>query len=94
MKRLASGLTALVLCTGSLTVALASPAEAAMPAKFKNCTALNKVYPHGVGKAKAVDRTTGKRVTNFKRSTKIYKQAMKHNRRLDRDKDGIACEKR
>ena len=94
MKRLATSLAALVLCTGSLTVALMAPAEAAMPAKFKNCTALNKVYPHGVGKAKAVDRTSGKRVTTFRRSTKLYNQAMKYNRGLDRDKDGIACEKR
>jgi len=32
-------------------------------------------------------------VTNFKRSTRIYNIAMNHNRGLDRDKDGIACEK-
>lgn len=73
---------------------LTSPAEAAAPAPYKNCTQLNKTYPHGVGKPKAVDRTSGKRVTNFKRSAKLYSKAMSHNRRLDRDKDGIACEKR
>jgi Excalibur calcium-binding domain len=32
-------------------------------------------------------------VTNFKRSTRIYRIGMSHNRGLDRDKDGIACEK-
>lgn len=32
-------------------------------------------------------------VTNFKRSTKLYRLAMSYNRGLDRDKDGIACEK-
>jgi Excalibur calcium-binding domain len=32
-------------------------------------------------------------VTDFKHSTKLYKLAMSSNRRLDRDKDGIACEK-
>ena len=26
--------------------------------------------------------------------SKIYRTAMKHNSTLDRDKDGIACEKR
>jgi Excalibur calcium-binding domain len=31
-------------------------------------------------------------VTNFKRSTKLYKLAMSYNRGLDRHKDGIACE--
>jgi hypothetical protein len=30
---------------------------------------------------------------HFKRSTKLYKLAMSYNRGLDRDKDGIACEK-
>lgn len=76
-------------------------AEAApkKPAWTKNCTALNKVYPHGVGKAKAVDRDAKgkvlkKGVKNFKKSDAIYAQAMKYNKGLDRDKDGIACEKK
>jgi hypothetical protein len=32
-------------------------------------------------------------VTNFERGTKLYRLAMSYNRRLDRDKDGIVCEK-
>jgi hypothetical protein len=28
------------------------------------------------------------------RSTRLYRIAMSHNKGLDRDKDGIACEKR
>jgi hypothetical protein len=40
------------------------------------------------------NRTSGTPVTNFKHSTKKYKKAMRHNSDLDRDKDGIACEKR
>jgi hypothetical protein len=43
-----------------------------------------------VGKWGARDRTRGVPVTNFKRSNRLYLL----NRRLDRDKDGIACEKR
>ena len=35
----------------------------------------------------------GGSVTNFKRSTKIYRIANKHNSTLDGDDDGIACEK-
>jgi hypothetical protein len=59
-------------------------------ASFRNCTALNRVYPHGVGRYGARDRTrSGDPVTNFRRSTRLYLQ----NIRLDRDKDGIACEK-
>jgi hypothetical protein len=76
---------------------IASPpalaALAAIPAVYKNCTALNKKYPHGLGRANAKDKTSGKPVTNFKRSTALYNKAMSFNKRLDGDKDGVACEK-
>jgi hypothetical protein len=68
-------------------------ANAAIPKPYKNCTALNKKYPHGLGRARARDKTSGTRVTNFKHNTELYNLAMSHNRRLDGDKDGIACEK-
>jgi Excalibur calcium-binding domain len=66
---------------------------AAAPPLYKNCTNLNKKYPHGLGRVGARDHTSGTPVTNFNRSTKLYKLAMSYNRGLDRDKDGIACEK-
>ena len=69
-------------------------ASAAIPALYKNCTALNAKYPHGLGKAGARDKTSGKPVTTFKRGTALSNTAMSHNKRLDGDKDGIACEKR
>lgn len=69
-------------------------AEAAVPAKWKNCTTVNKRLPHGVGKASARDHTSGRPVTNFRHNTKLYNEAMRANRGLDRDHDGIACEKR
>ncbi len=68
-------------------------AHAAIPKPYKNCTALNKKYPHGLGRARAKDKTSGTPVTTFKRNTKLYNLAMSHNGRLDGDKDGIACEK-
>jgi len=71
----------------------ATPAEAGATGIYKNCTKLNHKYPHGVGKARAHDQTSGTPVRNFKHSTKLYKTAMNHNKGLDRDKDGIACEK-
>jgi Excalibur calcium-binding domain len=68
-------------------------ARSAIPYKWKNCTIVNMRYPHGVGKRFAHDRTkSGDPVTNFKRSTLLYLTAMRYNRGLDRDKDGIACE--
>lgn len=83
----------------SVALVLAAPAGAVVaastkvPPLYKNCTNLNKKYPHGVGKAGARDQTSGTPVTNFKRSTRLYNLAMSYNRGLDRDKDDIACEK-
>jgi len=90
-----SAVLGLVLAVG-LVLAPALPAASApdnMPRKtYANCKALNKVYPHGVGKSGAKDKVSGsgKKVTNFKVSTKVYKE----NKKSDRDKDGIACEKK
>jgi Excalibur calcium-binding domain len=42
------------------------------------------------GRRGARDHTSGTPVTNFERSNRLYRQ----NSHLDRDKDGIACEKR
>ena len=89
MSRIASCLLAVV------TLAFAAgAADGATPLLYKNCTNLNKRYPHGLGKLLARDKTSGTPVTNFKRSTRLYLVAMSYNKRLDGDKDGIACEKR
>jgi hypothetical protein len=88
---LAAVVCALVV-SGSLA-ATAGPADAAATGTWKNCTTVNHKYPHGVGRANAHDKTSGTPVTNFRHSTKLYKTAMRHNKGLDRDKDGIACEK-
>ncbi len=58
---------------------------------YPNCKALNRVYPHGVGRIGARDRVSGSSepVRNFKRSNVLYRQ----NSARDRDKDGVACEK-
>ncbi len=94
-----AALVALAVTGGLLGAGLATPAEAAKAKSYTNCAALNKVYPHGVGKSGAKDKTSGTRVTNFKKSTTIYKfndgKSRKAGERdLDRDNDGIACEKR
>lgn len=89
MRRYASCLIAVVMLAFA-----AVTADGAIPPLYKNCTNFNKRYPHGVGKALAMDRTSGLPVTNFKRSNRLYLLAMSYNKRLDRDKDGIACEKR
>jgi hypothetical protein len=88
------------VATGALLMAVA-PAPAStvtVPYVWKNCTNVHTKYPHGVGKANARDKTSGTPVTTFKRSTRLYNIAMSYNAQrgynLDRDHDGIACEKR
>ena len=88
---LAGGFLAATLALGGSSFVAVSPAEAATP-KFSNCTAMQKTYKHGVGKKGAKDkvRSDTKPVTNFKVSNAIYTKY----KGMDRDKDGIACEKR
>ena len=87
--------------TAVVLSATAVPASAApAPKAYKNCTELNKVYPHGVGRSGARDKTSGKPVTTFRVNSKVYsyndgglvRHTGEHD--LDRDNDGIACEKR
>jgi hypothetical protein len=73
----------------------ASPSNAAT-VKYKNCKALNAVYASGVAKVGAVDtkKVKGKKVVVTKSGTPTYDSKLyKKNKGLDRDKDGIACEK-
>ncbi|GIE77391.1 hypothetical protein Aph02nite_33410 [Actinoplanes philippinensis] len=85
----AAVIAGLLAATG--TIVVTGPAEAAAK-KYKNCTELNKTYKHGVGRKGAKDKVRGstKPVTNFKVSTALYNA----NKKMDRDKDGVACEKR
>ncbi len=85
-----SGVLGAALCLG----AVAAPAAdaSAKPRVFANCSQLNSVYPHGVGTTTARDKGTSKSfrpVTNFKRDNALYQA----NKKSDRDRDGIACEK-
>ena len=72
---------------------LPASAKGNIPYRWKNCTHVNQKYRHGVGKLHARDKTSDVPVTNFFHSTPLYNRAMSYNRGLDRDKDGIACEK-
>jgi hypothetical protein len=78
-------ITATVLAI-ALVFSGALPADAA---KFKNCTAVNKVYKGGVSKAAGVVNKGGKTKHAPQVDAKLYKTIQS----MDRDKDGIACEK-
>lgn len=80
----------------SVTLGLGAVVPADATSIYTNCTAMHTKYPHGVGKKGAHDRVRGhtKPVTTFVRNTKVYNAAMRVNDDLDRDRDGVACEKR
>jgi hypothetical protein len=55
---------------------------------FKNCTELNRVYPGGVALPGAINSG------GTAKKEPIYNKALyMANKKSDRDKDGIACEK-
>ena len=83
------GKRALNVATVGVTLFIATGGIADAAKTYANCTKLNRVYPHGVGKPRAHDKTSGTPVRNFKRSRALYKA----NKGSDRDGDGIACEK-
>lgn len=89
MKKFAVAVALSLPCMAFTAVA----ADAAVPAKWANCTTVNKRLPHGVGLAKARDKTSGTPVTTFRRDTRLYRIADAANSRLDGDNDGIACER-
>ena len=64
------------------------PSSQAAARVFKNCTELNKVYPGGVALPGAVNSGG---IT--KNEPKYDKALYNANKKSDRDKDGIACEK-
>jgi cytochrome c2 len=89
----------LTLSAGALPATAATPASAATMSKvaaataFKNCTALNAKYPGGVAKVGVkFNLVNGKKRAFTKRPT--FSNALyAANKKSDRDKDGIACER-
>jgi excalibur calcium-binding domain-containing protein len=75
--------------------ALAPTTASAAVTTYRNCASLNRVYKHGVKKSsssKDVVRSNGK-ITKKSSSAKTSAALYQANKKLDRDKDGIACEK-
>jgi hypothetical protein len=70
-------------------VLLVAGSASASPRHFKNCTAVHKVYKHGIAKS----RSAAAHANGLTGRPKISKSLYLANKRLDRDKDGVACEK-
>ena len=98
MPRTASAIAAGAL---ALTALVAGPtsADAATKISYSNCTNYRATshFKQGIGRTHGHDHvkpgSKSKPVTNFKHSTKLYNTAIKRNKRLDADRDGVACEK-
>ena len=77
-----------IVCLAFLLLFATPSSSFAAAKKFKNCTELNKVYPGGVALPGAINAggTT-------KQTPKYDKKLYEANKKSDRDKDGIACEK-
>lgn len=77
-----------------LTLTSAAPGIAAPSAKtYANCTAIHKVYSGGIAKAGVRFNTVGAKHRALKGKVKFSTALYDANRKSDRDKDGIACEK-
>ena len=70
------------------TLVYSVPSSDAAVKTFKNCTEMNKVYPGGVALPGAVN------VGGETKNVPIYDKSLYvANKKSDRDKDGVACEK-
>ncbi|OZQ75983.1 excalibur calcium-binding domain-containing protein [Paenibacillus odorifer] len=81
---LASGLL-LTLSIGTLNTASAE----SKVKTYKNCSELNKDYKGGV----AISSSTKNKGGKTKNKPYVSKELYNANKKSDRDKDGIACEK-
>jgi excalibur calcium-binding domain-containing protein len=74
---------------GALALSLSSAPAGAAARKFKNCTAMHKVYKGGVARPGGHQKPGQPKLRYMpKVSLALYNA----NHTLDRDKDGIACE--
>lgn len=86
-KRLAYGLSFALLL--AVTVPASPQVAHAKEKTYKNCTELNRDYKGGVAKSASVKNKGGKTKHKPFVSAELYEA----NKKSDRDKDFIACEK-
>lgn len=89
MKKGMAMLLSLILVMGFMGSVQVEAATKVTLKTYKNCTEINKVYPGGIARASTVKNKGGK--TKYKpfANQKLYDL----NKKSDRDKDLIACER-
>ena len=91
MRRGLAALLGALLLAGAGIVS-APPADAA-PKTFKNCAAVTKVYAGGIAKKGVKGNTVKGKLRPFAKKAPVFDTALYNaNKKMDRDKDGIACE--
>jgi hypothetical protein len=89
MSKIRLGVITLVAgVTATLAMGAVNPADAA-GRSFANCTAMHKVYKHGVAKSRAA---ATKQVRAGYGRPAVKPAVYAANKKSDRDKDGTACE--
>ena len=80
----------LTVAVAVAVLTLVPTAGATIPKRFANCKAVNAKYPHGIAKnAKRATSASGLTGRAFV-SSKFYGL---YGKRLDRDNDGVFCER-
>ncbi len=87
--RLARSLATIASIVVAAALGLAAPADAAAR-KFPTCAALHKAHPNGI--ARSTYAATHARPKSIQKP-KVSKALYQANRKLDRDGDGVACER-
>lgn len=91
MKKTVVGLAVTALLGAAFAPMTAATDADAAAKRYANCTALNKVYKYGVRKSSSTKNVVSKRKVTSK--AYVNKSLYLANTKLDRDKDGIACER-
>ena len=93
-NRIIGSLVALTLSVPAGAALTTTTADAAPKLHYANCTKLNRDYPHGVSKSRKAAMKQVRQGYGRPAFGKIAQKVYRENKsRLDRDKDGTACER-
>ncbi len=91
MRRIVTAVATASLAAGAFLVGVAPQASAEPDTRFGSCREMRAVDPNGVA---ATKRAVTRAVKQGFRTPLLCPVAYDANRRLDTDRDGVACERR
>jgi hypothetical protein len=90
MRRTLTAFATASLAAGLVLIGSATPASAEPDTRFGSCREMRAVDPHGVART---ERAVKRAVRQGFRAPLLCPVAYDANRRLDTDRDGVACER-